>query len=218
MNKSTNKLKSLTTVVAWGQYVYWCELQFSRFRALPEEKDGAHHIGVVAHWLASEHVVLEGWLQLRHSDEKLEKLISLYPDNVEALRRCRNAVYHFQTEILDKRIIKCLFDKNEELLWSIALHYEFQRYLLNFPYTFSGTQEEKEELAEEMAGCVGWWPTETGSAGVRRIFNKCMGLASIASDDDSVTLAASTIEKLARLDAEPFSANLSRWITNVSTS
>ena len=203
--------------IAWGQYVHWSDLQFRRFMELSrlsEDTVGNDHIGVMAHWLAAEYVVLEGWKQLGHQDCKLGKLLSLYPENVEALRRCRNAVYHFQTEILDKRLMKCIANENEEMIWSIALHFEFQRYLLNFPYGFYGSQEEQEELADEMGKCVGWWPTDTGSAGVRRLYNQCMKLTSIASADDSITLASSTMQKLTEIDAEPFTSKLSRWKTS----
>lgn len=178
---------------------------------LSEDALNNDHVGVTAHWLAAEYIVLEGWRQLRHDDPKLNKLLSLYPENVEVLRRCRNAVYHSQTEILDKRILKCTANENEEMIWSIALHFEFQRYLLNFPYSFNGSQEEQEKLADEMAACIGWWPINTGSAGVRRIYNMCMKLASIASAEDSVTLVSSTLQKLEELDAEPFASKLSRW-------
>jgi len=197
--------------VAWGQYVHWSELQFRRFMELSEDAVNNDHVGVTAHWLAAEYVVLEGWKQLDHHDRRLDKLLSLYPENVELLRRCRNAVYHFQAEILDKRILKCIANENEVSIWSIALHFEFQRYLLNFPYSFYGSQEEQEKLADEMAKCVGWWPTDTGSAGVRRVYNKCMKLASIASAEDSLALACSIIQKLAEFDAEPFTSKLSRW-------
>lgn len=179
---------------------------------LSEDTVGNDHVGATAHWLAAEYVVLEGWKQLDHSDHKLDKLLSLYPENVKALQRCRNAVYHFQAEVLDQRILRCIANENEVMIWSIALHFEFQRYLLNFPYSFSGSHREQEELADEMEKCVGWWPTDTGSAGVRRIYNKCMNLASIASAEDSCSaLARSTIQKLAELDAESFTSKLSRW-------
>ena len=178
---------------------------------LSEDALNNDHVGITAHWLAAEYIVLEGWQRIGRDDPKLNKLLSLYPENVEVLRRCRNAVYHFQTEILDKRILKCTANENEEMIWSIALHFEFQRYLLNLPYSFYGSQEEQENLADEMAACIGWWPTNTGSAGVRRVYNKCMKLASIASAEDSVALVSSTLQKLAELDAEPFTSKLSRW-------
>jgi hypothetical protein len=210
----------ILVAVAWGQYVHWCELQFRRFLELSEDALNDDHVGITAHWLAAEYVVLEGWQQLGHDDPKLNKLLSLYPENVAELRRCRNAVYHFQTEILDKRIVKCIADENEAMLWSIALHFEFQRYLLNYPCSFGGPLEEQEGLADEMAGCLGWWPTNTASAAVRRIYNKCIKLASIAiaNQEDSPELASSTLQKVssilqkvAELDTEPFTSKLSRW-------
>jgi hypothetical protein len=111
-----------------------------------EETTPAELIGVVAHWLAAEYIVLEGWRQLEAADANIEMILALYPDHSDVLRKCRNAVYHFQTEILDARIINCVNDEDEELSFAVALHFEFQRYLFQFPDRFMGTAADLEEL------------------------------------------------------------------------
>ncbi len=116
------------TLLAWGQYLHWCDLQFKQFSSLTNGAEGDSDIGAAAYWLASEYVVLEGWQEIGDNDAKIDRLLALYPENIDLLRRCRNAVYHFQKEVLDTRIIKCLSDENEVLLWSVALHFEFQRF------------------------------------------------------------------------------------------
>lgn len=46
-------------LLAWGQYVHWAELQFRRYVLRREAAPTAELIGIVAHWLAAEFVVLE---------------------------------------------------------------------------------------------------------------------------------------------------------------
>lgn len=70
-------------------------------------------------------------------------------------------MYHFQKNILDERIIECLKNNDEELSWAVALHEEFQRYLVAYPYSRSGTFDEQAGLADELAGCIGWFPEHT---------------------------------------------------------
>ena len=217
----------LMTVIAWGQYVHWCDLQFNHSLEISQDTSKSNSvICAMVHWLAAEYVVLEGWQQLGHDDFNINELLTLYPENVDLLRRCRNSVYHFQKEIMDRRFMKIISNENETLPWLTALHYEFQKYLLNYPYRFSGAQEEQEGLAEKMAECIGWWPLNTHSAIIRRVKNECVKLASfvVANPDESLELASSTLkeissihQKMATLDSEPFlfpalsNISLSRW-------
>jgi len=154
-------MSSVEKFVAWGQYVHWADLQFTRHHASVGAANNADAIGLAAHWLAAEYIVLEGWRELKYRDPIIEALLDRYPEHEAMLRRCRNAVYHFQPALLDKRITSCLEDKNEELRWVVALHFEFQRYFLRFPYTYQGAWEERYELAQAIRGCVGWHPKDT---------------------------------------------------------
>lgn len=204
-------------IVAWGQYIHWAHLQFERFMSDEEGGSDGPQVGVIAHWLASEYVVLEGWRELGFTDNRVSKLIQLYPDNCETLRLCRNAVYHFQSEILDRRIVACLQDQNEELLWSIALHYEFQRFLVTYPYMLTGTIEEKMELADEMALCVGWAPQQNPSAARIRILRKCIEFERALAANDSPNkeegrkLVVATLKGLAGIEDAPYCSKLTRW-------
>lgn len=208
--------EQILKIVAWGQYVHWADLQFNRFMALDESANEATCIGVAAHWLASEYVVLEGWHQIGATDSKINTLISLYPDHQNILRKCRNAVYHFQTKPLDERIRKCLRDEDEEFAWAISLHFEFQRYLLLYWYNHKGTPEEIEGLLKEAEACIGWLPTETPHAGIIRVYKKCMTLAKLVDErildptDESTKLIISTLDNLSRIDGEPFTSRLKR--------
>lgn len=206
----------LLKIIAWGQYVHWAELQFSRVMSTYDDESisDADRIGLIAHWLASERVVLEGWTELGLTDNTIHLLITRYPEHCDVLRRCRNAVYHFQTELLDSRIAKCLLDENEELKWCFAIHYEFQRYLVKYPYLLKGSWEECNELAIEIRKAIGWHPVDTPSAQALALYEKCMAFNEQIKFDnsqsgvDARTLITSTLEILQTTDAEPLTKQL----------
>lgn len=184
---------------------------------MSQETAKADKIGIVSHWLASEYVVLEGWKQLNEKDSKIDKLIALYPEHCEALRRCHNAVYHFQTEPLDDRIGRCLENKNEELSWSVVLHYEFQRFLLNYAYVnLDGTLAEKEQTAQLLNRCIGWFPTEVVSAEVLKLYKKAVEFSALVDDDisplgiESKKFIASVLEQVKNFEGEPLFYKLKR--------
>src|ERR1035438_8622720 len=102
-------------MLAWGQYLHWAHLQLERFVQLPEDEEMPVRIATISHWLASEYVVLEGWRELGITGGRVSKLLELYPEHQETLRRCRNAVYHFQNHPLDPRIATCVQNEDEEL-------------------------------------------------------------------------------------------------------
>jgi hypothetical protein len=67
-------------VVAWGQYVHWAQLQFERFVSMDENCSDSERTGIVAHWLAAEYVVLEGWRELGFTGSLIPAFIRLYPE------------------------------------------------------------------------------------------------------------------------------------------
>lgn len=205
-------------LLAWGQYIHWTDLQFRRYRSISDEISESDQIGIVCHWLAAEYVVLEGWKELNQKDDRIDLLISLYPEHCEALRRCRNAVYHFQKEMLDGRIRQILNDENEELKWTIALHFEFQRFLFTFPYRCRGTLKEKQELEQEIKRCIGWLPTDIISASVISLYNKCMDFSEIIGEDrsraavDAYEFIESSLKVVNHFEGEPPFYSLKRII------
>lgn len=204
-------------IVAWGQYLHWAQLQFEQFLAIEEDVEPARLWGIASHWLAAEFVVLEGWRELGARDARIEALLALYPENCETLRRCRNAVYHFQKSILDQRIVDFITGEKEELFWASALHTEFQRFLVAYPYRFRGTFKEQGELADEIAGCIGWFPTSIPLAEKLRILRKCAELDALMGTSESEeaemnrSLIAKTVANLKKIDDDCFVAVLSRW-------
>lgn len=211
--KGENLLGSagIDEVVAWGQYVHWCELQFMQARCVSDNTRDADVIGTTTHWLAAEYVVLEGWRSLSLEDKKLGNLLALYPENEPVLRKFRNAVYHPQSRIMERRIVNALQDENEMSTWSIALHFEFQRFLAGYPFRHSGTVGEREALAKEMALCIGWWPVHAGYHRIREIHRRCEYMLQEHGHVDWAAIAFANIEGLVEKNAESFTSSLQRW-------
>ena len=207
----------INSVTAWGQYVHWAQIQFAHFLALDEDTPESEYIAVAAHWLAAEYVVLEGWRELCLLDSQINELIDRYPDNCDALRRCRNAVYHFQRVVLDERILRCLTAENEEFMWAVALHSEFQRALVSFPFSLGGTFDEKCELSDEIEAVIGWTPKYAPFAAHLRLLRKCVHLERLYAGVDSPAAAEArksieeAMAKATLLDQAPFLKYLERW-------
>lgn len=211
---------TIRRMVAWGQYLHWAHMQFQRFVQLPDSVDVATRIGAVSHWLAAEYIVLEGWREIGLKGRRVCQLLALYPELQETLRRCRNAVYHFQVDSLDDRILKCLQNDNEELTWATALHEEFQRMLAIYPYLKTGSFTEQAELADELAACIGWFPEETLTASQIRILRKTLEWSEIVASDQSEhrqearRMIANTSEEILAMKSDQHLTSLKRWTSN----
>ena len=147
-------------MIAWGQYIHWANIQYEQNSRIAEED--CHYsrlIGVGSHWLAAQYVVIEGWEQLKENDDDINQLLTEYQDFVSILRKCRNAVYHYQNKILDKRIQDAL--KEPELFyWAAALQDNFERFLYLYPFKTFGLCIESVDLHNDYFECIGWKPTD----------------------------------------------------------
>lgn len=150
----------MNRMISWGQYVHWASIQHELYSQI--SKEDCHYsrtIGAISHWLASQYVVIEGWNELKETDDSIDELLSKYPDHELILKRCRNAVYHYQNKILDKRIQAALAEE-DMLIWASALQDEFERYLFLYPVKSYGMSIEAMDLRDEYFGCIGWKPVE----------------------------------------------------------
>ncbi len=144
-------MKEVETIMAFGQYLHWSELQYKHYQSLQEDTPESDYVGALAHWLASLYVVTEGWQQIGIPDPVLSDLVTKYDDYYQLLRRCRNGVYHFQPKLLSEKITHFLEPRSESVAWARALQFEFMRFLVcTVPKNADG---------EEMKLAIGWWPS-----------------------------------------------------------
>ncbi len=72
--------EAFESIISFGQYLHWSQIQFDHFRTFNEESNDADFIGALAHWLASVYVTAEGWRELDLSDSTISNLITKYDD------------------------------------------------------------------------------------------------------------------------------------------
>lgn len=209
------RLKKLEKMIAWGQYIHWANLQYEHRVELDENCSESIQIGVMSHWIASQYVVIEGWFELGESDKTIDGLLEKYPDFIDVFRRCRNAVYHYQDCVLDKRIQKA-FKGEEEYNWLVAIKWEFERYLYLYPFKEYGMNKESLELSYEYFGCIGWKPNENYSVRWFEIFNMCQNyiadndINDLERNEENDNIIANSVESLKEIIPNFLLSKLSR--------
>ncbi len=201
--------------MAWGQYIHWANIQYEHREQLDEDCSESIFIGVMSHWIAAQYVVIEGWHKLKESDETIDNLLNSYPDFVDIFRRCRNAVYHYQNNLLDKRIEEAL--KGEEHYnWLVAIKWEFERYLYFYPFKEYGFNKDSIELSNEYFGCIGWKPNENLSVKWFDVFSMCQNyiinneLNNLEHNQENDQMIAKSLESLRTVNPKFLLSKLSR--------
>lgn len=77
-------------------------------------------------WYSLLQVVVEGYVELRLRDEKLDEILS-NSDNVKALRRFRNATFHYQEDPLSQKILEFILADGSEV-WINDLNRAFKSF------------------------------------------------------------------------------------------
>lgn len=143
---------------SWGKYIYRSEIERLNFdQHIQTDDSGIRYFIYSSQWLASLYVVIEGWESLKFSNVRIDKLLSTYDDYVLTIKRCRNAVYHYQKDVLDKRVEKAVSDR-DIFIWAGALLDEFVRFLFMYPISLYGLCEESLHLQKEYFDLIGWVP------------------------------------------------------------
>jgi hypothetical protein len=92
----------------------------------------------MGYWYASLFVVIEGWEDLNEEDEVLQGLLK--SPNTALLKRFRNAVFHYQKNYRDPRLIELISEGNEVVEWIWSLDEAFSAFF----FEFFNTQHVKE--------------------------------------------------------------------------
>lgn len=191
----------MNKMMAWGQYIHWANIQYEHTEQLDEDSSDSIFFGVKSHWMAAQYVVIEGWNKLKESDETIANLLNSYPDYVDIFRRCRNAVYHYQSNLLDTRIQEAIKGE-EQYNWLVAIKWEFERYLYFYPFKEYGFNKDSIELSIDYFGCIGWKPNKNLSVRWFNIFFKCQNyiinneLNEIEHNQENDQMIAKSIEFL----------------------
>ncbi|MBF9001505.1 hypothetical protein [Vibrio nitrifigilis] len=167
------------------------------------ETPDSESIARLAHWLAALYVVIEGWKDFKIDDKRVNALLELYAENVDLLRRCRNAVYHCQKELFDPKIQKALQGK-EMAVWAAVLQDEIECFIYMWPFFQYGVSQQSYKLHEEFIGCIGWQPNNTLSSW-NETYLKCAdylsnnGRSELEKTNENDALIQNTLQKLIRI-------------------
>lgn len=103
-------------------------------------------VGVyMTYFYSAIYLVIEGWKDLKLSDEVIDKLID--SPHTDKLRLFRNATFHYQKEPISPKLLQFLGTEEEGTeKWINKLYTEFGRYFKNNSF------EIPEELMKEIEG------------------------------------------------------------------
>ncbi|WP_146041081.1 hypothetical protein [Vibrio vulnificus] len=196
--------KEFKNIMVLGQYAHWARLQEQTCKvSLNWETPDSESIARLAHWLAALYVVIEGWKDFKIDDKRVNALLELYAENVELLRRCRNAVYHCQKELFDPKIQTALQGK-EMAMWAAVLQDEIECFIYMYPFFKYGVSQQSYELHEEFIGCIGWQPNNTFSSW-SETYLKCAdylsnnGRSELEKTDENDALIQDTLHNLIKI-------------------
>ena len=82
----------------------------------------------MSYWYSGLHVVIEGWLELRLSDPRIDAL--LQSPHVKTLRRYRNATFHFHADYMSQKHLDFMRDSQSAVAWVRELTTAFSDYFL----------------------------------------------------------------------------------------
>jgi len=154
-------------LVSWFRYLFWADICYKRVGKIFDEYENIEKIetsifiAFVSQWYGSLYVVIEGWKELKLEDKFINKLLNEHQDLIEILRRYRNCVYHFQPELLDKRIIDFVKTEKNISLWLNLIHNQFIRYFSYQLTKLPGNKRQKSGIKIALKQLIGWIPENT---------------------------------------------------------
>jgi hypothetical protein len=111
------------------KHLYELRTRERGFAIALEDDDWAEQWIYLSLWYATLFVVAEGWSELQFTDEGIEQLLS-EEVKLNALRRFRNGVFHFQSSYHDDRFVDFVALGAASAEWVRALHSALGRDLL----------------------------------------------------------------------------------------
>ncbi len=123
------------------RYYIWANKMREHFKAVfSQQGEGTKSFQIesmmyMSIWYGLMYVVIEGWQELKLSDNKLDNLLN-EAEKVDLLRRYRNGAFHYQKIYDDDRFEK-FFQKTTTVNWICSLNEEFGRWFLENPTKIS---------------------------------------------------------------------------------
>lgn len=153
---------------AWARYVYWAEVEYQQYAAHTAAEDEpvlGQTIPLLVQWYAAMWVAIEGWQECREllPDTVVEELLTdpAFESNCALLRRCRNGVYHYQSDVLNHKLLGFVSKTELTFPWVFLVHDEFTRLAFEIAHPPGLPVGLQDEFATNARELIGWLPTDT---------------------------------------------------------
>jgi len=161
--------KRVDQTFAFARYLSWADLLKTLFRAemareapVSDTDEFREHewrwFGLMCYWYSSIHVVIEAWDQMGFADPVIDRLLAHPRQFRTLLRRYRNAVFHYQSSLLDPRFVELLEHGAAHVYWVEALHEELIRFFAEHLASLMVTNEQRAEQRDHVEAVVHWYP------------------------------------------------------------
>lgn len=161
--------KLVEQTLAFTRYLSWADLLNTLFETemadepAPTELEALRKhewrwFGLMCYCYPSLYVVIEAWDELQFKDPVIDRLLAHPKDFRTLLRRYRNGVFHFQSSLLDSRIIDLLQHGAAHVCWVRALHDELVRFCAEHLSRWAVTDTQLAELRSDLEGVMHWYP------------------------------------------------------------
>lgn len=144
---------------SWGTYLARCD---ALKRVIDSKSKNKTTLSLwFQYWLpyyANLYTAIEGWRELKLNNHQIDVLIKSNPERISKLRRLRNAVFHYQTSMLDDRL-RDFFGAERAVEWAYLLNEQFNQFYHDTFYTdIQGTIQEKRRARKTVKDFIGWYP------------------------------------------------------------
>ena len=186
--------KEIEKFISWGRYLYWSNILKCRFKDYikssndVDDPDGWYSYALMSQWYASVWVVIEGWKEIKIKDDVIDRLLSGWPDYCDLLKKYRNVIYHYQSNVTDSRFVALLKKGDKHVFWIQVLFDEFQRFFWEWPEKITNSKKLAEEMREDIKGSIGWIPTDifpVRKKNLEKLAQECEQLLSKYGDYES---------------------------------
>jgi hypothetical protein len=160
-----DRIEPFSREIAWFRYLYCSQVLKLRFEAslkLPTEEfvywDNPTGFVYMMYFYGSLYAVIEGWKELQLESPIINSILERQGPVVELLRRCRNAAFHYQSDLMIPKLAQLLKAGDKHVIFVHQIHDEFVRYYWNRVEGLCGTEQEKTELKSSLRHLAGWFP------------------------------------------------------------
>jgi len=112
----------------------------------------------MTYYYSSLYVIIEAWQELGLRSPLIDFLLQRQQGLIAALKRFRNAVFHYQKQLHHPKLAESLQTGEKSVLLIHLLHGSFVRYYWEWLEDLPGTEAQQKALSDSVAAFVGWIP------------------------------------------------------------